>query len=322
MPRVHLKVSISRSILPLVAFALVLIVLFGRLPFGTQWALVLANSAHGPVFAVIAAIILSFKHNRKSPTNLPNDCTVTFAAAVLLGIAIELLQASIGRDGEVSDVATDALGALTGMAILVFVQYRDDCATLFCKALFLSGVAAFALVEAPVVEVAAAYYAKQRRYPILMDAGAMLGTYFVTAYDDIKAQRMPLPKSIDAQQAAVGLRIRPGKIFPWGLGLSETTPDWSGRHYFAIQLANSTDSPQRLKLRIYDAHDPRNWQYSFYASLVLEPHSNAVHRISLADIRSATGEQHIDLREVSGVVLYGKNYEDAPEFYLIRMWLE
>lgn len=308
-------------VLPLVAFALVLIVLFGRLPSGTQWSLVLANSAHGPVFTVIAATILSFKHKRKNPALLPGDCAVTFAAAVLLGIAIEWLQALIGRDSEVRDVATDALGALTGMAIFVFVQYRGDRATLFCKALFLSGVAAFAVVEAPVVEVAAAYYAKQRRFPLLMDAGSVLGTYFITAYDAIKAERTLLPESNTAQEA-VGLRIRPGKLFPWGLGLSETAPDWSGRRYLAIQLANATDSPQRLTLRIYDAHNPRNHQHSFYAALVLQPHSNAVHRISLADIRSDTGEQPIDLRAVSGVVLYGKTYEDAPEFYLVKMWLE
>lgn len=311
-----------RWILSLVAFALILIVLFGRLPFGTQWSLVLANSAHGPVFAVIAATILSFKHKRKTPATLPSDCAATFAAAILLGIAIELLQTLIGRDSEVRDVATDALGALTGMAIFVFVRYRGERATLFCKTLFVSGAAAFAVVEAPVVEVAAAYYAKERRFPILMDARAMLGTYFVTAYNGIKAERAPLPESINEQKAAVGLRIRPGKIFPWGLGLSETAPDWNGYRYFAIQLANATDSPQRLTLRIYDMHHPRNRQYSFYAPLVLEPHSNALHRISLEDIRGATGKQQIDLRAIAGVVLYGKAYEDAPEFNLVRMWLE
>lgn len=318
-----MKVSLFRLLALLLAAGLVAFVLVGRIPSHARWAFILGNAAHGPVFAVVAASILGL---RRTPAQVGlKQCLTAFVLALGLGIAVEIVQSFIGRDAELKDVVTDALGAAAG--IFLWVACAELRRTPRSKPRIVYASLAFSIailvITAPLIQAGAAYIAKDRRFPILVDAHALLGMYFVTAYDGITAEISPLPDDLRSDDhTKLGLRVRPGVLFPWGLGLSETVADWQAKSFVVIRLANAADTPLKLQIRIYDEHHADNRRFGYYLPTEAPPYGVLTQRIPLAMLGAAGGERHVDLSAVTGIVFYGMRPEDARDFYLLKIWLE
>lgn len=318
-----MKASPFRLLALLLAAGLVAFVLVGRIPSNARWALILGNSAHGPVFAVVAAVILGLR-GAFARCGL-KQCLTAFVLALGLGVAVEIVQSFIGRDAELKDVVTDALGAAAG--IFIFVAYAELRRTPRSKPRIVYALLAFSIatlvVAAPLLQAGAAYIAKDIRFPTLVDANAPLGMYFVTAYDGITAEVAPLPIDLGSDEnTKLGLRVRPGSLFPWGLGLSEMVADWRAKSFVVIQLANAADTPLKLQTRIYDVHHADNRRFGYYLPIEVPPYGVSTQRIPLAMLGAADGEHHVDLSAVTGIVFYGMRADDARDFYLMKVWLE
>ena len=161
--------------------ALAAFVVFGRIPSGAYWALVLSNSAHGPISGLIAALIFFLQNPTQRSTQ--GRWLIAVASTALLGILIELVQRQIGGDAEVKDVVTDLAGALVGAGLAVFftrdIAHRGPCVR---RAGLVSALVAGTFIAAPIAIMAAAYAARSARFPVLMDGNTLLGAAFITPY--------------------------------------------------------------------------------------------------------------------------------------------
>jgi len=226
----------KRAILPIflltTGLGLLLLVLFGRLPGDALWAGPVMDAAHGPVFALIALIVLQLRKRsagagdgrfRPWPGGGPDlayECVLAFAVTALLGALIEVLQRFVDRDSSVADIATDCLGAVCGIGIHLFLSGAVPADRGRASAAAPAGVrhshdaehsglavpqrrvlrwgalaaacAAMGIVLAPPVAAGLAYALRDARFPVLMDADTFLGDYFVRLFD-VEGVRALLP---------------------------------------------------------------------------------------------------------------------------------
>jgi hypothetical protein len=315
-----------RSILPpLVLLATVLLILFGQLPGAGRWVRVLTDSAHAPASAVIAACFFSWRRAAATPRSLMHHWIVSLALTVTLGVLIEIMQYFIGRDAELDDVIMDALGALAGTSICVLATARrgpkQTQPWLSSAALTIALLTTF-VVAWPVLVMAKAYVDRDARFPVLMDADAFTGTYFLTPYW-IEVSRAPLPAPFRTGQISHhSYRVRLNSDSHWGLALSELPPDWRKFTMLTIDIVNPTASHLALAVRIFS--DPHG--------LVGRPGFIAYHatsqvgafrwRIPLSQLNQATGKQHVDLSQLRGMVIHGTSENRAREFYLVKVRVE
>lgn len=318
-----MKVSPLRLLALLIAAGLVVFVFVGRIPSHARWAVILSDVAHAPVFGAVAAVILGLRREVSSPGL--KQCLLAFAVALGIGIAVEIAQPFIGRDAELRDVVTDALGAAAGIFLFAACAEvrRTPCSKPRVVYASLGFLIAALIVTAPLLQASAAYLSRNLRFPTLLDANARLGTYFVVAYDGITAEVSRLPDDLRTDEKTVqGLRVRPGSIFPWGLGLPETIADWQDKRFVVFQLANAADTPLELQACIYDLHHRGNRRFGYYLPLNVPPRGVAKQRIPLAMLAAADGRRRVDLSAIAGITFYGMRRDDVRDFYLVKIWLE
>jgi VanZ family protein len=99
-----------------VSAAITLYFSFGAIPPGTD-----TSSRADEVWHVIAYVVVVFSflltavwRPGRGGGRLPGAAAIIVLGAVIIGIAIEFIQAFTGRDAEVVDVVADLLGALIG----------------------------------------------------------------------------------------------------------------------------------------------------------------------------------------------------------------
>jgi hypothetical protein len=300
-------------------------VLFGRLPWGERWAEVLTNCAHGPVSALIAIVVFSILRADESPhAPIYRHWLASIGVTTLLGTLIEAVQFTIGRDAEIGDIITDLLGAIAGTGLYVYISGRaaqDRLSRAARAAGLLCAVVAIGVIAAPVVTMAAAYVARNVRFPVLMDGDSLLGSYFMTPYW-IETQREKLPRLPGAATGPrTGYKVRLGAEDDWGLGLAEALPDWRERNSLIIELLNPAAESLALRVRVYDKAHGLIGRHGFITSATLKPRARTRWQIPLQEIRQAHDTQHINLAEVSGLVLYGPG-NGSKEFFVLNIRLE
>lgn len=314
-----------RVVLVVTVCCLLALVLWGHIASNAVWASVLTNSAHGPVFSAIAVILLILRREHiHSPRSLWWNAGMIVLAAIVAGVIIELVQGVLGRDAEVQDVFNDALGAIAGAGFYIYFNTPKPArhASALLAAPLASAVLASILLLLPSVTVATAYLLRNLRFPVLIDANATLGSYFLDAYDGITVERTRLPAELQPGPSATeGLHVT-GAKGPWAFGFWETCADWRGKQFYAIKIANPTDQQLELWLRLFDQRHERNRQYGFHSNVQFKPHSVSTARIPLKDLAMATGRQHVDLSAMAGVIVSGPPVPDVRGLYLIKMWLE
>jgi hypothetical protein len=316
------------SVARLVAAGLVLgLVLFGEIPSRGRWATDLANFAHGPAMAVVTLLVLRLLPEatvRHAPASWRYLCAV--AVVLPLAAVIELLQLLLGRDASFADLLRDTLGV--GAAIAFSAAFdRRLTARPRGRALrtggLLVGVICSALLAAPLLLTGAAYLERQRGFPVLVDFRSPYSRYFVAVYGDVRIERNRLPAVARGEAMdTVGLHVQLGRGPQWGLALWEPKPDWRGYKNLRFDIANPTDEPLVLRVRVRDRHPRRDRSERDIGAIQVAPRARETVQVALPRATTSGAVVPIDVANVRAVVLTKSPDNRATAFYVVSIGLE
>jgi hypothetical protein len=317
----------SAALLLGVASAVLALVLFGQLPGRGRWISELGNSAHGPAFAIVTLILIALlRRARGRNASILSDYSLAIAGALLLGALIELMQLATGRDASFSDLGRDTLGALAATGLFTLVDPRVRALPLHRPTRLIGslvGVASTLILVAPLSITGAAYLQRHRSFPTLVDFSSPLSAYFLGVYSAVTVEREALPDALSGgREGSIGLHARLAGNKGWSIALWEPYPDWRGYQRLAFDLANPTEFPLLLQVRVRDRSQGNDRQMGYLGRIEIAPRSRATHVIALRDFTAAEGRAYVDPAVVRSIVLARNPSNRAREFYLIRIWLE
>src|SRR4051812_33144969 len=89
-----------------------------------KWGQVLHNSGHGPIFGLVAILLLiaDRKHRTFRHWSLGAQCICAVAASAALGLAAEGLQFFTHRDPSWEDATNDAVGAIAFVSAFAWYE--------------------------------------------------------------------------------------------------------------------------------------------------------------------------------------------------------
>lgn len=309
----------QRAAVVIAIAAMLSLLLFVHLPWHGLWYDVALNASHGPIFAVVAALLWSL-HPPAERTNASTYVN-TFFVAVGLGILIEILQTLARRPGSPFDVMTDAAGAAAGLSLCAWVARRRSGATAgswWPVAIALAGIM---LVAWPPLQAARAYAQRASQFPTLAEFRAPRDLTFVTT-DGTHVDIVALPAPWARRPGETALRLGFDAQHAPAVQLVEPAPDWRAHSVVAVDLTNASDAEVRLIFRILDAaHD---WTHAdrMNLPLVLAARTRTTVRVALAEVQGAPASRPMDLSRIANVMLFGKPAAAAGEIYVSRIWLE
>ena len=136
-------------------------------------------------------------------------------------------------------------------------------------------------------------------------------------------ERSELPRELQSHaRDSIGVRAHLTEKAGWILVLSEPVSDWRGCTNLNLDVANPTDEPLVLQLRVFDQLHGRSRHTGYRGAIEIAPHSRAIHHVALTTLVSGTGGAQIDTSRVHSVVIARARGNHAREFYLMRIWLD
>lgn len=324
--------QLQRAIAVAVTVAL-LALLLGLPVHGTAaWLRVLQDAAHGPVFAAIAiALVLLLMPappagpRARRPDRGTGRYLVAFAGAMVLGLAVELVQNAVGRPASLFDLGSNAAGAAVGLAMYALVERVRNPAQRGAR-----GPAAWLLATAAAagllylswrpVEAARAYWHRARAFPVLAAFETPLDLYFVRAGGSA-ADIVELPAPWSRRPGERVLRVRYDASHGPAVQLPEPVRDWRGHAVLAADLTNPTATELRLVLRVLDASHDWTTADRLNLPLTVPARTRITARVSLDAVRSAPERRPMDLARIADVMIFGRPGVDG-ELYVSRLWLE
>jgi hypothetical protein len=317
----------QRAAIVIAIAALLSLLLCVSLPGQGLWYEVSLDASHGPIFAVVAVLLLVMMSpaSRDGVTASVN----AFFAAVGLGILIEVLQTLAHRPGSPFDVMTDAAGAAAGLGLWALAAGRRGSAThrsprqgsaihWWPLAIVLAGIT---VVARQPLQAARAYADRASGFPTIVrfdDARDL--TFVTTDGTNVDIVELPAPWAQRAGERALRLGFD-GRHAP-AVQIVEPVADWRGYSVIAADLTNAGHTELRLTFRIHDAtHD---WSHGdrMNLPLVLAPGTRTTVRVALAEVQAAPASRSMDLSRIANVMLFGVAAQPPGEMYVSRLWLE
>jgi len=282
----------------------------------------LSNAAHGPAFALVTLVVFALLRHPSAPKlSIFGEYSAAILISILLGALVELLQHFTGRDAALIDLWTDTLGTLAVAGGLLAFDRRVEATRRRIGCLV--AVTACTLMLAPLVVTATAYVKRHLDFPTLVDFRLPLATSFLHPGVSVTVERSELPRGLQIDERdSIGVRAHLTDKTGWVLVLSEPVADWRGHTHLNLDVANPTDEPLALRLRVFDQPHGRSRHTGYRGSIQIAPHSRAIQSVALAALSSGTGEARIDTSRVQSVVIARAGTNRAREFYLMRIWLD
>ena len=279
------------------------------------WQKTFFDALHVPTFGIIAVMLLlaTPTHWRK-----PRRFGVAFGSAIALSVLSELLQIPIERDASLSDLGADILGAAAALGLAASLpglglarRWQRVLTASACVVVLVFALATF-------LTVSAAYFQRDRLFPVLADLTAPFMDVFVTL-----------------QHATLQVADARGKSdLPWvvrldsgawpGLIFHDIRPDWRGFSSLVIELGVDDDHPLDITIRVHDRqHRAGDQPYRdrFNRTYELQPGHHTL-RIPIADIRDAPQGRPMDLDQIDGIVIFCHAREAGREFDIGKIRLE
>jgi hypothetical protein len=320
MKRVHV------ILLALIAILLVAVV-FAPVPGDTRWIRTLHNSAHAPIFGCISLLVLLLirSHPRFQLFGLAWQYALALAVAFALGVATELMQIAAGRDASFEDALHDTVGALAFLGVFAAFDSRLRDLPRGPQLRFGAGILGAAcsiIAVAPVATAAMKYQQRDDRFPVLADFSQHYDRYFILQQSaEFSPMKMPAPWAKASDEGALRVRLLDGS-YP-GMSFIELLPDWTKYSALALDLTNPTPLNLLLVVRVHDRGHDNQPEDRFSERLELPAGTRQVFRIPLQRIAAGPKSRALDLRQVSGLIIFRS--EDSPaagELYLSQAWLE
>jgi hypothetical protein len=103
----------------------------------------------------------------------------------------------------------------------------------------------------------------------------------------------------------------------WEIALQESVPDWRAYRNICLDLANPTAGVLKVRVRIHDRNSDLDWLSGRLENARIHPQTRTNRCIAFESTA-----RPVDLSSIRAVVLSGAKTNAAPEFYLVRVWLE
>jgi VanZ family protein len=279
--------------------AVLAVVVFGDLPGDSRFIDVLVNSAHAPAFA-LAAILLVLTSQRSEPSGSLRRYVIWWVIAVLLGAAVEMIQAIINRDADWHDVLNDAVGAAFALSMHRFIHARGT-KTHSSVSLLVAGLT-FTFAAWPLTECTAAYALRAHRFPSLLAVETRLDLYFVTTGDPAQDRRLTEQWPLWSSTAGPLSVELSGSAWP-GLHLREVERDWSLYKAVSVDVENPGRRSLALVMRLDDRSSVQE-DDPFYFDLKLPPHTRQIVKVELDGLSRPKSGKALDLHDMRALVLF------------------
>jgi hypothetical protein len=305
---IHTKSKVSRALLFLVCAITLAAVIFLDFPGGLRISDAIQNWAHAPAFAVLALGFLRAFRGRY---------WLAGAAAVALGIAVEIVQYFLDRDADPLDVLQDTLGVVAALALHA-AWFRP-------RSWLLRMTAAIAIAWAfvPLAYCAAAYWHRSQQFPVLVDFQSPLDLYFLRRFDPPLA-RVNLPAQFNEGPPAFTV-FAPYGEHPWpGVVFEEPPADWSGYRTLAIDVANPNLQTLQMILTVHDRKYDGTPADRFDRVFTVPARQRFVLRTPIAELARAPRNRAMDLTAIWRMAIAQRRDMPNPQpgFFLNRVWLE
>lgn len=314
--RTPTQVTVARVLLAIGAACALSLLLFIEVPGDGLWHRALLDSAHGPIFAAVAVLLLLMRTPESRPQR--SAYVIAFVAALMLGVLIEIVQSLGGRPGSVFDVMTDAAGAAAGLALWSLLQRQPGDHAGPAIAIAMAGIT---FVAWPPLQTARAYAHRAAVFPTIVDFRGPEGLRFVTT-EGSRAWIAPLPAPWTQETDERALLIRYDGQHVAAMRVIEPQADWRGYSIVAVDITNPAKRDLELTFRVFDAAHDGNHTDRLNLPLVIPPQTRTTIRVALAAVESAPQGRSMDLARIADVMLFGRQGQPPAELYLSRIWLE
>lgn len=278
----------------------------------SHWRAAINDAGHALVFGAMAWLVhtLLERYARRQPQSYlaggaRTRLVVAFALSVLIGAAVELVQASSGRGASAFDLLTDASGAAFLLAV---VSWRRSTVGSNGRRAISAAIAAISagVILAPLAEVAAAYRNRSEDWPSLISEAQLSAGRFINATGGrLFWAKLPADWAAPANQSALELRFS-GRGTPT-IRWVEPWPDWRDYSALEIDIVNPDDRHLRWMLRVHDALHNQRHSDRFNLPIDLPARSRLVVRVALEDVARAPKDRRLDLSRIRGVALFERH---------------
>jgi hypothetical protein len=308
--------TFARALLAIGMAGALSLLLFVEVPGHGLWHRALLDSAHAPIFAAVAVLLLLMRAPEARTRR--SAYVVAFVAALVLGILIEFVQSLGGRPGSAFDVMTDAAGAAAGLAIWSLFKRERGNHPWPAIAIALAGIT---FVAWPPLQAAHAYAHRAVVFPTIVDFRSREGLRFVTTESSPAwIAALPAPWAQEADERALLIRYDDQHVA--AMRIVEPQADWRGYSIVAVDITNPAKRDLELTFRVFDAAHDGNHTDRLNLPLVIPPQTRTTIRVALAAIESAPRGRSMDLARIADVMLFGREGQPPAELYLSRIWLE
>jgi VanZ family protein len=269
----------------LVGGAVLAAALLAPLPRG-RFMDALTDLGHAPLFAVLAAWTAT--RLRRSGFGLPGALGAAWAAAVAAGVAVEALQALVGREASAGDVWADAVGALAGI-LAAAAREGVGRPVLLTAGAVLTALAGMAWPGLRLLDVL-----RQRLQPGRLASFEDALELDRWSFTDSRASRAR--DHATEGRFALRLELAPGR-YP-GAGLDSLAPDWSGHSRLRADVYLEGDAPLDLRVKVEDERHTGQLSDRFQRVVRLEPGPSRI-EIPLSDVAAGPQGRRLDLGHVA-----------------------
>lgn len=293
----------------------------------TEFAKVLSDSFHAPLFAAVAIGSLHFYRTSQKPSqSILNNYLTSFLITLLLGITGEIAQYffTSTRYAEPKDVITDALGAIAGLSLFARQDSKLQLRVLHRNLLLGIGLTAVTAVLIPLMWSSTFYIKRWSQTPDLVMFESDSGFHFLHAGNsEIMIAAIPPSWSNDRDKTQAALYVIPGNQNRWaGITLEEPVRDWSQYNQLVLNVINPHDDLLEINLRIDDRQHNQEFDDRFNRALHITPQTRTTFRIPISEISSGPVMRKMDIHNITKLVLFTDVQHNSHSFYLCQMRLE
>jgi len=307
--------------------AVVLTVLFGKLPDNSLFWQEVQNSAHTFSFAVVAVLILLLLQNsvagiRRAPLKL---YVVAGLTSLLVGVLTELVQLLFGSDFSSMDIMRDLTGIVAGLGLYASVDKTLQPHGLKSGQIMKAGIIVLSICVLaaslfPLAHLSVSYVQRNEAFPVILDLNKKWVEPFIqTKNAVIKVGVRQQASAGNNVTGSVLVQLNPG-TYP-GVSMIELYPDWSSFEMLVVEIYSEQVEPFDLVVRVHDEQHNNNYADRFNRSLIVEAGENNFH-IPLKEIEYATTGRQMDMKKVNTLIIFAREVVVPLRFFLGTVRLE
>lgn len=293
----------------IVIVAITAVLAYVDLPWQSHIGTAAQNAGHVVAIGVVAVCLL-IAARRLFPTAPPGifrQYLLVLAVAAALGLLVEFIQLSSGRDVEPADFVRDLIGAAVFLTFAALVDPALRGHPRRHRQVIRAGAATVAtlLLVLALGELAlwsAAYVQRNQRFPDIAHFDSRWSTRFVSVgRNDLRFVTPPGDWERGAGGRVGSLTLYPSRYT--GFSIDEPYPHWSGYDALAIDLYSEAMDEFSITVRVHDAAHNQAYSDRFNAQFMIGPGSNRL-RIPLAAIATAPRNRLMDMDNIAGISLF------------------